>query len=71
MPFLLLAGGEIVLALLALRVLVWIARGWSETFDPEEPPSGGPDGGGRPLLAVIDGEARGRREPRRELRPAA
>jgi|GEM_PF-4991008 len=51
-PLFLLAGGEIVLALIGLRIAAWVARGWREWRalerggeDGGEPPTPGPRGG--------------------------
>ena len=67
LPILLVAGGELALGLLGLRVLWWVVRGWGARGETPSEPDGG---GGLPLLAVIDGGRR-RREERSELRPAA
>ncbi len=54
---LLLAGGQIVLALVALRVAWWVARGWRDAFAPGDPPPAGPGGGRRAALAAIEAGA--------------
>jgi hypothetical protein len=67
-PILLLAGGELFLAAIGLRIAVWMARGWldlraapSEGGAPEPP---GPKGGlrilrgGRTVRAVSDDRLR-------------
>lgn len=71
-PILFLAGGELVLALVALRVGVWVARGWREwravaTSGDEGPP--GP-GGGLRLVTGGRSEARGTAAAT-SMRPAA
>ena len=49
-PIFLLMGGEIVLALIGLRVALWVARGWRELRAQERPkPPRGPGGGLRCL----------------------
>ena len=68
-PVFLLAGGEIFLGMLALRVLWWMLRGWREALVKDSPPPE-PDGGGRPVLVLVNGERRPRSEDR-ALRPAA
>lgn len=70
-PLLLLAGGEIVLGLLALRVLWWVARGWSEGLDGDGPPDPEGPGGGRPVFVLIEGQRGARRRDPTRLRPAA
>jgi hypothetical protein len=52
LPIFLLAGGEIFLAGVFLRVAVWVLRGWRER--PRPGPPRGPRGG----LRVIPGGAR-------------
>jgi hypothetical protein len=41
-PLLLLAGGELVLAAVALRIAVWVARGWRAWRALERGGGGGP-----------------------------
>jgi hypothetical protein len=52
-PVLLLAGGELFLAAIGLRIAVWVVRGWREwraVAGPGAPPGPrGPGGGLRPL----------------------
>ena len=49
-PIFFLMGGEIVLALIGLRVALWVARGWREMRAQERPtPPRGPGGGLRCL----------------------
>lgn len=49
-PIFFLMGGEIVLALIGLRVALWVARGWRELRAQERPkPPRGPGGGLRCL----------------------
>jgi hypothetical protein len=49
-PIFFLAGGEIVLMVVGLRVALWIARGWREFRAQERPtPPRGPKGGLRCL----------------------
>ena len=69
-PFFLIAGGEILLGLVALRVLWWMLRGWQETLDDDSLPPD-PDGpGGRPVLVLLNGQGAVHSESSR-LRPAA
>ncbi len=71
LPFFLLAGGELLLALLGVRILWWVVRGWrgfrTEGSGPTEPD--GP--GGRPLFALVEGQAAVAREAERRLPRAA
>jgi len=71
LSLLLVVGGEIVLGLLALRVLWWALRGWREALASEPlPPE--PDGpGGRPALVLVKGDPPARRDRPRSLRVAA
>lgn len=52
-PIFFLAGGEIVLALIGLRVAVWVARGWREFRAVPRPP--GPPRGPRGGLRSVAG----------------
>jgi hypothetical protein len=55
-PIFFLAGGEIVLMVIGLRVAIWIARGWREFRELERPtPPRGPNGG---LRCIAGGAAR-------------
>lgn len=65
MPLFLLAGGEIVLGLLALRVSLWVAAGWREYRRSERAARrpGGPDGGS--VLPFPRARAAGRVAPPR------
>jgi hypothetical protein len=54
-PIFFLAGGEIVLAIVGLRVALWVARGWREFRRGERPtPPRGPGGGLRCLAGGRD-----------------
>jgi hypothetical protein len=56
LPIFFLAGGEIVLMLVGLRVAFWVARGWREYRASERPaPPRGPGGG---LRCIAGGRAR-------------
>jgi hypothetical protein len=68
---LLVVAGEIVLGLLALRVLWWALRGWREalTAEPLPPEPDGP--GGRPVLVLVKGDRAARRKRSPSLRAAA
>jgi hypothetical protein len=69
-PILFLMGGEIVLALIGLRVALWVARGWRELRAQDRPkPPGGPGGG---LRCLTGGRAPSEAAaPARPLRAAA
>jgi hypothetical protein len=55
-PIFFLAGGEIVLMVIGLRVAIWVARGWRELRAHERPtPPPGPNGG---LRCIAGGGAR-------------
>ena len=57
-PIFFLMGGEIVLALIGLRVALWVARGWRELRAQEKPkPPRGPGGGLRCLAGGREAEA--------------
>jgi hypothetical protein len=57
-PIFFLMGGEIVLALIGLRVAIWVARGWRELRRQERPtPPRGPGGGLRCLAGGRASEA--------------
>jgi hypothetical protein len=66
-PIFFLAGGEIVLMAIGLRVAIWVARGWREFRANERPtPPPGPNGG---LRCISGGAARADAAP--PLRAAA
>ena len=68
-PLFLLMGGEIVLALIGLRVALWVARGWRELRAQERPkPPPGPGGG---LRCLAGGRAAEAPVPATALRAAA
>ena len=67
-PIFFLMGGEIVLALIGLRVALWVARGWRELRAQERPkPPRGPGGG----LRCLAGGRAASEAPARALRAAA
>ncbi len=65
-PIVLLAGGEIFLAAIGVRISVWVARGWREwraaMRAPETPAPRGPKGG----LRLVAGGARAAAPPLRD-----
>ena len=71
MPLLILMGGEVVVAIVGVRIGLWLLRSWwAGRMERGSPP---PDGGGTPLdrpLALVPGARDPRPAPRKLARAA-